>query len=277
MSEITPRHVRHRKRARIRRSGNFKAFLAGLQSVLNATGAAIASFTAVTPVTAVAASQVLTTTGASTTAETITIGSKVYTLQDTLTAGDGHVKRNGTIATDLANLVKAINLTGVAGTDYGVGTTLNTQVSAVSGATTLTVTSKAVGTASNSIATTETMTNASWGNTTLLGGVNAVAASSVLAKATHGLHLGDGPFLAANSGGALPTGLPALTLLWVVGVPDSGHFQLATGPRDAPIVFSAQGSGTNTITKASTIDAVYAYLKKHGAPFMKAATDVDAL
>jgi hypothetical protein len=276
MSEITPRHVRHRKRSRLRRSKDFKAFLTGLQAVLDATGAAITSWTAIAPVTAAAASQVLTTTGASTTAETITIGSKVYTLQDTLTNVDGHVKRSGTIATDLANLVKAINLTGVAGTDYAAATTINSQVSAVSGATTLTVTSKVVGAASNSIATTETMTNGSWGNTTLLGGLDAVAASASLAKATHGLHVGDGPFLATNSGGALPTGCPS-SLLWVVGVPDSGHFELATGPRDAPIVFSAAGSGTNTLTKASTIDAMFAYLKKHGAPFMKAATDVDAL
>jgi hypothetical protein len=276
MSEITPRHVRHRKRSRIRRSKDFKAFLSGLQATLNATGATVASWTAVAPVALVAAAQTLTATAIAD-GDTVTIGSKVYTFQTTLTAGDGHVHRTGTLATDLGNLAKAINLNGVSGTDYAAATTKNTQVSATADATHVVATALVGGTAANSIATTETSGTAAWGNTTLLGGVDAVAASSNLAKATHGLKVGDGPFLATNSGGALPTGCPASTLLWVAKVPDSGHFGLATGLGDAPIVFSAAGSGTNTLTKASSLDAIYAYLKKHGAPFMKAATDVDAL
>lgn len=275
-SPVSPRHIRHRHRSRIRRSKDFKRFIAALQTALTGTGAAIASFTATAPVTGVAAAQTLTATAIAD-GDTVTIGSKVYTFQTTLTNVNGNVFSTGVLATTLANLSKAINLTGVAGTDYATAMTLNADVSATSDATHVVVTAKVTGTASNSKATTETCANASWGNTTLLGGVTAVAATSALAKAAHGLHVGDGPFLATNSGGSLPTGLPGLTLLWVESVADSGHFTLGSSPTAAPLVFTAAGSGTNTLTKASSLDAVYDLLKKHGAPFMKHATDVDGI
>lgn len=273
---ITPRHVRHRKRSRLRRSRNFKSFLTGLQTVLNATGAAIASWTATAPVTAVKATGQL-TASAIANADTITIGSKVYTFQDTLTNVDGNVKRSGTLATDLATLAKAVNLTGVAGTDYATAMTINTDVVATSDATHLNVTALVAGTAANAKATTETGAGTAWGGATLAGGVDAVAATSALAKTAHGLAVGDGPFLATNSGGALPTPLTTTALYWVATVPSANSFTLASELGGAAIVLSAAGSGTNTLTKSSSLDAIFDYLKRHGAPFMRAATDVDDL
>ena len=148
-SKVSPRHVRHRKRSRIRRSNDFKKFITDLQAALNATGAA-----------------------------------KTFT------------------------------------------STLN---------------------------------------------------SPNITITAHGLSVGAGPFLASNAGGALPGLMTSTKLYWVVGVVDANNVKLAAEPDGAALTFGAAGTGTNTLTKASSLDAVYALLKKHGAPFMKAATDVDGI
>jgi hypothetical protein len=80
------------------------------------------------------------------------------------------VARSGTLATDLATLVKAINGTGVAGTDYSTGLVAHTTVTATSGATTLIATAIAQGPTGNTIVTTETGANTAWGGGTLSGG-----------------------------------------------------------------------------------------------------------
>lgn len=105
--------------------------------------------------------------------DTITIGSRTYTLKDSLTDTNGFVKRSGTLATDLGNLVKAINLTGVAGTDYAASQTAHADVTASSDATHLTVEAKVAGAAGNAIATTETSSGAAWATTTMTGGLDA--------------------------------------------------------------------------------------------------------
>lgn len=120
----------------------------------------------------IAAKGTYTATVQFTTADTLVIGGKTYTLQDTLTSGDGHVHMGADLAGSLANLVKAINLTGVSGTDYGAGTTINPNVSATSDATHLVLTAKTAGAAGNSITTTDTSTSGAFGGTTLAGGVS---------------------------------------------------------------------------------------------------------
>lgn len=108
--------------------------------------------------------------------DTVTIAGKVYTFQTTLTNVNGNVKRTGTLATDLANLRKALNLSGSAGTDYAVLMTAHATVDPVSSdATHLLVRAKTGGTAGNALATTETSATASWGGTTLAGGAAAIA------------------------------------------------------------------------------------------------------
>jgi hypothetical protein len=149
MTEITPRHVRHRKRSRIRRGNGLKAFVAKLQATLNGTGATVTPFT-------------------------------------------------------------------------------------------------------------------------------ATAASATLTKAAHGLVVGDGPYLATNAGGALPPGMPA-SFLWIASVLSANTFTVKSALQGAPLVFTGAGTGTNTLTKASTIAAVFLLLKKHGAAFMKHATTVNGI
>ena len=99
-----------------------------------------------------------------------------YTFQDTLTNVASNVKRSGVLATDLATLQKAIDLTGVSGTDYAAATVAHpTAETLSSGATTLVVRAKTAGAAGNSIATTETSATAAWGAATMAGGADATS------------------------------------------------------------------------------------------------------
>lgn len=78
----------------------------------------------------------------------------------------------GTSSADaLANLKNALNLEGIAGVDYSSATQINANIGGFSSDdTTLVVEARVAGTAGNSLATTETMTNASWAAATLEGG-----------------------------------------------------------------------------------------------------------
>lgn len=108
-------------------------------------------------------------------ADTVTIGSRTYTFQSTLTNVDGNVKIGGSAALSLTNLFNAINLGGgVPGTDYALATTPHSQVNATGlTATTIHITSAAVGTSGNSIGTTKSATTLTWSASTLLGGLAA--------------------------------------------------------------------------------------------------------
>ncbi len=132
-----------------------------------------------TPVKGVKATGTLTGDSTNVTnGDTVTIGSKVYTFQSTLTNVDGHVKIGGSAAATLTNLFRAINASGgTPGTDYAAATVANTQVVATNPTgTTVVVTALAAGTAYNSVATTEASTHLSWGAATLTGGVNSTTA-----------------------------------------------------------------------------------------------------
>lgn len=119
----------------------------------------------------IASSGTLTGTGNFANGETVTIDTKVYTFQTTLTDADGNVQIGGDLQTSLANLCAAINLDAGAGTLYATSMTLHPTVTCTaSDATTLDVAAKTPGTGGDSIATTETATNASWGAAQLAGG-----------------------------------------------------------------------------------------------------------
>jgi hypothetical protein len=124
-------------------------------------------------VPAIAAFQIFTITAANNAlnTETITIDGKVYTFQTVLTNVNGNVLIGVDKAATLANLSAAINLGAGAGTLYAASTTLHPTVSA-NGLSPLTVTAKTAGTAGNALATTDTVTNGSWGAATLTGGTN---------------------------------------------------------------------------------------------------------
>lgn len=83
-------------------------------------------------------------------AETVTIGTRVYRFKDTMAQIDD-IKRGADADATLANFLLAINATGVEGTNYYAGTTVNTQVSASASAADITahkvrLTGKAAGT-----------------------------------------------------------------------------------------------------------------------------------
>lgn len=118
-----------------------------------------------TTVSGVKATGTLTATANFNASETVTIGSTTYTFG----SGTGQIAVGENLATSLTSLASAINATGL--------------VVAVATATTITLTAKEAGTAGNSIATTETCTNASFGGATLSGGVNEVTFNPVVARA----------------------------------------------------------------------------------------------
>jgi len=122
----------------------------------------------------VAATGVLTLTGQPLDTQTVTIGSKVYTFQTVLTNVDGNVLIGASASASLDNLIAAITLGLGAGTLYATATTLHPTVTAAAGAgDTMDATAQAKGSGGNSLATTETLTNGSWGNATLTGGAEA--------------------------------------------------------------------------------------------------------
>jgi hypothetical protein len=106
--------------------------------------------------------------------ETVTIDGKVYTFQTTLTNVDGNVQIGASVALSHENLRRAINLDGVAGTNYAAAMTLHPTVSATDTATTTVVTAKTAGTAGNAIAVSEGTATGSWGAATLSGGAGDV-------------------------------------------------------------------------------------------------------
>lgn len=118
------------------------------------------------------ASRTLTTTGAISNNEKVTIAGRTYTFKTTLTGVANQVLIDPAgVENTLANLVYAIyaddDTSGVA---YTSATQQNEFVEAESDATTFTVTAKESGSDGNAIGVSETMANASWGGSTLTGG-----------------------------------------------------------------------------------------------------------
>lgn len=103
-------------------------------------------------------------------ADTVTIASTVYRFKDTM-AQAYDVKIGASAAATLDNIKAAINASGTAGVEYYTGTLIHPTVTATTNTnTTQIVAAKTVGTAGNSIATTEASTHLSWGAATLSGG-----------------------------------------------------------------------------------------------------------
>ena len=95
--------------------------------------------------------------------EQVTVGSKTYTFQNTLTDVDGNVIIGGDINASLVYLAAAISLGGGAGSVYAASMTANTQVTAYRQSSTM-MKARALtpGAAGNSIACTTTAAHASW-------------------------------------------------------------------------------------------------------------------
>jgi len=145
-------------------------FAAGVMSITATAAAAVLALTGVAQATGV-----LTFSGPGTAADTVTIGTRVYTLVAALTGATDQVLIGADATATGANLAAAIDAVTGAGTSYNVGTLANTQVTAVSVAGVVTLTAINGGVASNSIATTEAGTNTSFSAATLTGGTGAAS------------------------------------------------------------------------------------------------------
>lgn len=109
-------------------------------------------------------------------AQTVTIGSKVYTFQATLTDVDGNVKLGADDAESYANLAAAIELGAGAGTAYAASMTRHPSVEVLSVGATPDITVGAPGEGANQISLAETGTGTiAWGGATLSGGAGNVA------------------------------------------------------------------------------------------------------
>ena len=120
------------------------------------------------------ATGVLTLTGQPLDTETVVFGGKAYVFQTVLTDTDGNVLIGASAGDSIDNLVAAINLDSGAGSLYAASTTEQTDVDASAGVgDTLDVLAQAGGTQGDSITTTETLTNGSFAEVTLIGGANS--------------------------------------------------------------------------------------------------------
>jgi len=123
----------------------------------------------------VPSSQTLTIVAAISNTETVTIDTKAYTFQTSLTDVDGNVLIGATLEESIDNLVAAITLGDGAGTKYAAATTLHPTATAVKAtASTMVATAKSGGTSGDTIATTETLAGAGnqWGGATMAGGAD---------------------------------------------------------------------------------------------------------
>lgn len=109
--------------------------------------------------------------------ETVTLGTQTYTFKTVFSISPtaNEVLIGSDIVESLDNLQAAINNDAGSGVKYSSLTLVNSDAFATAGAPTLNdmrVTAKVPGTAGNSIATTETLTEGSWDDTTMSGGSN---------------------------------------------------------------------------------------------------------
>lgn len=279
------RHMRHMRFARVRYRLQLMNFLDTQGARLSVTGHNFTVPSASLPTgtfTETATNNFVDT-------DTITIGSRTYTLQGTLTAGDGHVHIGANFAATATNLKNAINNSGgVPGTDYNV-TAADPKVTAVTGTGTLVVTAKALGIASNSIATTYTAAGTAagaWGAATLSGGV---ADNSKITVTSHPYVTAEGAYTLSTTG-VLPGGLNNTTLYWL-RVVDANTIQLCpaldakvlealgahTIDEEAFVQMTTVGSGTHTITRALTRNGVFDLLIRNSADTVAAVSSVDSL
>lgn len=122
--------------------------------------------------------------------ETVTIGVETYRFKTVpLVANDIFIGGSGNSDTSLLNLIKAINGSGIAGTNYFAGTAASPQVSAAASVTShaFAITCLATGLAGNAIVTTETSSVLSWGGGTMTGGSSLTISFTVSAGSEYDL------------------------------------------------------------------------------------------
>jgi hypothetical protein len=194
---------------------------------------AAVSLADVTVAASTVASGTLTLTANAANNETVTVGTKTYTFQTALTNVNGNVLIGASASDSLDNLIAAINLGAGSGTLYAAATTANGLASAAAGAgDTMTVTALKSGTFGNTIATTETMTDGSFGAATLTGGSG-----------------GDAVILGA---GQLPPNLVA-----AVGAVTTRGTVVAAHPGTFGVASLAEVAGSTAISPKNIVEVVH--------------------
>lgn len=126
----------------------------------------------------VKASVTLTMDTKPTATDTLTIGARTYTFQDTLTDVDGNVFIGATLVTAKANLLSAFTLSGTAGTAYAASMTVNSDVKAdpFDGSDASLITAVTAGNTGNALVSTETFTAGTnvFDTVTLVGGEDSI-------------------------------------------------------------------------------------------------------
>lgn len=184
---IGPNHVdQHPQADSTTERDRLHRYAKGNDLVLTAGGSLHASTKTIINAANVKGAGTLTLTpGAIADGDIVIIDGIYYTINTSVVAGAGtvgspySVLKGASDTTAFANLRKAINATGVAGTDYSTGLAIHPTVTAVSSnATTIVINAKSGGVAGNSIATTVGGTSAAdglaWGAAHLTGGTAAV-------------------------------------------------------------------------------------------------------
>ena len=151
--------------------------------------------------------------------QTVTIDTKTYTFQATLTDVDGNVHIGATASDSLDNLIAAINLGAGSGTAYAASMTLHPTVSAAAGAgDTMDATCILGGTQGNLIATTDTVTgNPNWGAVTLTGGTGNSVVLSVAGSEAPSLTAAIGAVTTEGAVVAYSASFPNHTMTEVAG------------------------------------------------------------
>jgi hypothetical protein len=124
------------------------------------------------------ATSILTLTGQPLNDETTVLGARTYTWKTTLTGAADEILIGADVAAALSNIIDAVNAGAGVGITYGTGTVANIDIFAsVLPEPQGLFTATAIGTAGNSEATTETLTNGSFNGATCLGGEDIPAPS----------------------------------------------------------------------------------------------------
>lgn len=133
----------------------------------------------------------LTGTGNPVAAETMTLGSRVYTFRATAAtfAGANEILIGAALTNTLDNIKAAINGAAGEGTTFSNNTLRHETIFASNKtATTVVFHARVAGTAGNSLASTETMTNNSFGAGTLTGGAAAGAKAATFTPTAEGTY-----------------------------------------------------------------------------------------
>lgn len=186
-------------------------------------------------------------------AETATLDTHAYSFVNYLSGVADQVLIGATASDTLDNLIAAVNGAAGSGTLYGTGTVAHSTVDVAAGAgDTMTVAAKTAGTAGNSIATTETMAQGSFGATTLTGGLDQSTTDSTIT----------GPITLWGYNGVrwLSISVVSSGNLTVNGVRGAGYFLRGMGVYSRLALTAANATPSGT---APTISATYSPVFSH--------------